>query len=118
MKKKVDRVIGITLLALFLSYYGGSNFFTHSHLIDGKIQTHSHPHKPFQKHSHTTSAFYAIQGLNSFVLISGIFLFTAAAAVSLIPALSTIGAEAIYIGRFHEDVSPLRGPPSFFANEI
>lgn len=41
-------------LLLFVVYYAGSNFFSHTHSIDGEVVAHSHPFAGSGGHHHTS----------------------------------------------------------------
>lgn len=52
----------LSLLALFLCYYGSATFFVHSHLQNGVLVTHSHPFCN-TSHKHTTQQALTIASL-------------------------------------------------------
>lgn len=76
----------VALLLLFLNYVGGITLFPHTHVIDGKIITHSHPYASGSSghpgHTHSAMAIAAISNLASgalftiAVLLSAIFIVT------------------------------------------
>ncbi|KAB2829487.1 MAG: hypothetical protein F9K10_00115 [Paludibacter sp.] len=53
-------------LLLFVVYYAGSNFFAHTHSIDGKPVAHSHPFAGSNGHQHTTAEFSVLSLLTHF----------------------------------------------------
>lgn len=53
------------LLLLFLAYNGSITLFTHSHTINGKFVTHSHPFSP-KGHQHSSSEVQHISLLTDF----------------------------------------------------
>lgn len=67
----LQSLLPLVLGVLFVTYYGGTSMFYHSHSVDGVTVTHSHP---FQKgatddasnttHHHTKDALQLIQLLN------------------------------------------------------
>ncbi|MDR2232873.1 MAG: hypothetical protein LBE56_07095 [Tannerella sp.] len=40
----IKKTLSFLLITLFLSYYAGTTFFSHSHVINGATIIHSHPH--------------------------------------------------------------------------
>lgn len=44
MKDWTRKIIGLSLVALFAGYYGGTTLFYHAHEIDGVKIVHSHPY--------------------------------------------------------------------------
>jgi len=58
VKKNLRSFITSSFFALFLGYFALITFFSHPHVIDGKIAFHAHP---FQKsnpdHTHTKAEF-------------------------------------------------------------
>ncbi|GHV52811.1 hypothetical protein FACS1894181_16240 [Bacteroidia bacterium] len=65
------------LLALFVSYLAGTISFTHVHIIEGKVVTHSHPFQgtaEHPSHSHSTAQFQALLHLSHWLGWSGIIL--------------------------------------------
>ena len=97
------------LIALFVSYYASSAFFIHTHVIDGKTVTHSHPYLPSGHHTHSNAAFYLIQYLNQIVLVGGL-LTVFMAALSFIRIILNSTAPH-YLNRRFIRFSFLRGPP-------
>lgn len=71
MRVKVSSILKCFLVILFLSYYGGTTLFTHTHTVDGVKITHSHPYLPSGHHSHSSTAFQQIEQLSNFVFIIG-----------------------------------------------
>jgi len=41
---KLNKILSFLFVALFTSYYAGTTFFTHSHVISGATVIHSHIH--------------------------------------------------------------------------
>jgi hypothetical protein len=64
------------LLVVFCSYMISISCFTHSHIVNGQLLTHSHPYKGTSanpEHSHTTAQFVSIALLSHFVTLSATF---------------------------------------------
>lgn len=54
------------MLMLFLSYQAGTTLFTHAHVIDGRVITHSHPYNS-QAHSHSDAQIFALGHVSTFI---------------------------------------------------
>ena len=61
----IRKYVAPLLLVLFGWYYSGISLCTHTHVIDGRAVTHSHPGFA-EGHSHSTAQFAAINLLTSF----------------------------------------------------
>jgi hypothetical protein len=64
------------LLVVFCSYMVSITCFTHTHVINGQLVTHSHPYKGTPsnpEHSHTTTQLISIALLSYFVTLSATF---------------------------------------------
>ena len=79
MKDWTRKIIGLSLVALFAGYYGGTTLFYHAHEIDGVKIVHSHPYTgDAQHHAHSAASCRTIQ------LLSGLTFLTSA--LALFPA--------------------------------
>ncbi len=99
-------------LLLFVVYYAGSSFFTHTHTIDGQSVTHSHPFEGTNGHHHTTAEFSIISVLSHFTTTqwadsTQLALFWLLIAAFLTPALAK--PVLYYFNRTYF----LRPPPTF-----
>lgn len=57
MKDWTRKIIGLSLVALFAGYYGGTTLFYHAHEIDGVKIVHSHPYTgDAQHHAHSAAS--------------------------------------------------------------
>ena len=73
MKDWTRKIIGLSLVALFAGYYGGTTLFYHAHEIDGVKIVHSHPYTgDAQHHAHSAASCRTIQ------LLSGLTFLTSA----------------------------------------
>ena len=102
-------------LLLFVVYYAGSSFFSHTHTIDGQSVTHSHPFAGSNGHHHTTAEFSIISVLSHFSAMQGadsiqLASFWLLIAAFLTPALAK--PVFYYFNRTHF----LRPPPRFQVN--
>jgi len=43
-KLKIKKIISFLFVALFMSFYASTTFFSHTHIISGATITHSHAH--------------------------------------------------------------------------
>ncbi len=65
MKDWTRKIIGLSLVALFAGYYGGTTLFYHAHEIDGVKIVHSHPYTgDAQHHAHSAASCRTIQLLS------------------------------------------------------
>ncbi|MDD2437391.1 MAG: hypothetical protein PHG27_10735 [Massilibacteroides sp.] len=44
----LDKILKYSLLVLFIGYYGSITLFTHTHIVNGVVITHSHPYNFFK----------------------------------------------------------------------
>jgi hypothetical protein len=73
---KRKRIFAGFLLVLFCGYMVSITCFSHSHIIDGQIVTHSHPYKGASDnpgHSHTAAQLVFIEMLSHFVSLEFAF---------------------------------------------
>lgn len=72
MRQKLIKFAKLLLIVLFVSYYGGTTLFYHTHEFGWSKVTHSHPFFPVKDapgHSHTSNQCQAIDYLSSIVLL-------------------------------------------------
>ncbi|MDL2227856.1 hypothetical protein LJC30_03105 [Odoribacter sp. OttesenSCG-928-L07] len=55
----------ILLIAIFLSYFTGTNMFYHTHIINDNIYSHSHPFDK-SEHEHSTQTLIGIELLSNY----------------------------------------------------
>ncbi|MDY4044061.1 MAG: hypothetical protein SOY65_09700 [Marinifilaceae bacterium] len=71
-RNQLKNSIALFLLVLFLGYYGNITFFTHVHVVSGKIIIHSHFYWDGEEddviatHGHSRGEYAAIQKLTHF----------------------------------------------------
>lgn len=72
MRKSMVVVAKCLLLALFVSYWAGAKLFTHTHVVDGNLISHSHPYLPSNAHSHShcATAFQLVDNLTNLIFTS------------------------------------------------
>lgn len=58
-------ILSVFMLVLFLSYQASTTLFTHTHIIDGRVITHSHPYDS-QAHSHSDAQIFALGHVSLF----------------------------------------------------
>ena len=91
--------MGAALLMIFAAYFVSITFFTHSHLVDGQIITHSHPYTQAPdtgSHTHTSVQFQTIAHLSVLLMLAATFFFIASC------------TAAGTTGRVHFSLPPLR----------
>jgi hypothetical protein len=78
MSSRVNKIVRLFFLLLFLGYFGCINFFYHSHIVSGDTIVHSHPYKTnnqgFPSHSHSGKGYITIYMLSIFA-VSLLYLF-------------------------------------------
>lgn len=114
--RKITRVLSGWLLVLFVGYMAGITLFPHTHLINGKNVTHSHPYSQAPdtgNHTHTAAEFTLLAHLSAVVML--------AAVAGCLTAF--IGPGRVF-RRFPSDthcvgrkplLASLRGPPSLLS---
>ncbi len=76
----LDKILKYSLLVLFIGYYGSITLFTHTHIVNGVVITHSHPYNFFKcekneqgeripLHHHTKNEYVLIHTLSHFLTI-------------------------------------------------
>lgn len=66
------QIVSSLIMVLFVFYFASTSLFYHSHEVDGKIISHSHPYsqnesKPF--HQHSKSEFHFVCGQSTLDLL-------------------------------------------------
>ncbi|WP_321436223.1 hypothetical protein [uncultured Bacteroides sp.] len=106
MKQKLLNISRILLVVLFISYYGGSTFFLHTHETPNGLITHSHPFKT--GHTHSQAGFETIHLLSTILfIVYSIFSFKY---TKVLYRILHSAKNLLYI---HLDLTsnPLRAPP-------
>lgn len=73
MNKRLRFISGIFLIVLFISYYGCTTAFVHTHHTPYGLITHSHPYKG--PHSHSAPAFMTISILSKILFCTTSIIF-------------------------------------------
>jgi hypothetical protein len=74
--RKIKWTFACFLLVLFCGYMISITCFSHSHIVNGQLVTHSHPYKGTSDnpgHNHTTAQFISISLLSHFVTLGAAF---------------------------------------------
>ncbi|MDR0604130.1 MAG: hypothetical protein LBG80_07505 [Bacteroidales bacterium] len=69
-------LLAVFLLVVFCGYMVSITCFTHSHIVNGQLVTHSHPYKgtPYNpEHTHTATQLISIALLSYFVTLGATF---------------------------------------------
>ena len=105
MKKKV---LSVVLLALFVSYYGSTHVFVHTHQFAWGIVTHAHPYTS-GAHTHSANALLLIDNLDRLLFVSGATAFY----LALLNVVRAFNFNCIskYTVGFLGGCHPLRAPP-------
>ncbi len=111
MRQKLIKLAKLLLIVLFVSYYGGTTLFYHTHEFGWSKVTHSHPFFPVKDspgHSHTPDQCQAIDYLSSIILLVFIVSFLVFNAQILSRVYNHI---CLYISQRHVLYASLRAPP-------
>lgn len=120
MKFKNPNIVSLLrllVLLLFVSYYGNTTMFYHSHMVEGRLIAHSHwfwgftNDKPVQSHSHTEQSYVLIHFLNNICIDD----FTFQTQITLpLPSLEWITADYLPAAPCAESCKGihLRAPPA------
>lgn len=69
MKFNRQQITGAFLTVLFVFYFAGVSFFSHSHIDEyNRLIVHSHPFSSESHHQHSTVNFFAIEKLQHFTV--------------------------------------------------
>lgn len=69
MQNNKRQITGYLLAILFVFYFAGANFFSHSHIDEyNRLIVHSHPFSSESNHQHSTANFLAIDRLLNFTV--------------------------------------------------
>ena len=80
---------GCLLTTLFVFYFSGANFFTHTHVDENnRLVVHSHPFSSESHHQHSTVNFQAIDRLQNFTVCLLLFAASVIAIYKIIFILS------------------------------
>ncbi|TCO93725.1 hypothetical protein EV202_10616 [Bacteroides heparinolyticus] len=110
--KKLRTIMKWFLPLLFIAYLGGITLFTHSHVVNGVIISHSHPFKG--EHEHSEAEVETIFFLSSFFSPSFTVSYaTAPVLFVLLCVLSVLSTEHIKCRNSNKTIS-LRAPPFSF----
>ncbi|AVM52625.1 hypothetical protein JN06_00645 [Bacteroides zoogleoformans] len=110
--KKLRNIMKWFLPLLFIAYWGGITLFTHSHVVNGVIISHSHPFKG--EHEHSAVEVETIFFLSAF--LSPVLTLSYAAApvfLFLMYVLRVLSTERVKCRNSYNTIS-LRAPPPFF----
>lgn len=111
MKQSLRKILALSLLLLFASYYAGATLFIHSHSIDGEQIVHSHPifGGEGSSHSHSKAEINLIANLTSFALVVVAAIALSQVYVEMLGVFATpvVVADDLYKGHRAQ----LRAPP-------
>jgi hypothetical protein len=60
----IRKLLSLSILSIFLTYYASISFFSHTHIVDGVTIVHSHP---FQTQQHSGKDVVLLQLLSHFL---------------------------------------------------
>ena len=97
---------------LFIAYWGGVMLFTHSHVVNGVIISHSHPFKG--EHEHSDAEVETIFLLSSFISSSPTASYTVTPVLLILLCVLSIPSTEHIKRRNSYKICSLRAPPSSF----
>lgn len=108
-RKILNKCFAMLLIISMTALFVGSNFYYHTHVIDGEEITHSHPYSPTTSHSHSSTSLAMIDMLTHLTYLS-VAVFAALFIVST-RKFSTNTATSIFVNLNIIGHKQLRAPP-------
>ena len=114
------RTFSLFFLVFFIFYYLGTVLFIHTHNIDGKVVTHSHPYQSDAQgnplHTHSTAGFTLIRILSQFLTLSFFTIWGRKKIFIYLKNESYSTTDANTLSIYPHLIYSLRAPPCFFYN--
>lgn len=108
------KIISYFLVALFVSYYSGMTFFSHTHIISGATITHSHihtdSHHNTQSGDHSEHSITLIAQVSHFESIDFLYVETLHNTMFLLNEVYFAKTTPCVLSVYSENIS-LRAPP-------
>lgn len=113
------RTFSLFFLVFFIFYYLGTVLFIHTHNIDGKVVTHSHPFQSDTQgnplHTHSTAEITLIRVLNQFLTLSFFAFISIKKIFTYLRNKFHSNRDASILSVFPHLIYSLRGPPVLFS---
>lgn len=111
------RTFSLFFLVFFIFYYLGTVLFIHTHTIDGKLVTHSHPYQSDAQgnplHTHSTAEFTLIRVLSQFLTLTFFTFFGLKKVFVYLKNKFYSNSEANALSIYPHLIYSLRAPPEF-----
>jgi hypothetical protein len=105
---RIKYFVGVFLTMLMVSYVACLSLCLHTHIIDSKVITHSHPYKT-SSHTHSGIEFVLLKSLSDFTAL------TSDENADVTPYFSLfcefLTSSSLHVESFHLTLSSLRAPP-------
>ncbi|MDD2411627.1 MAG: hypothetical protein RBS19_08450 [Bacteroidales bacterium] len=113
------RTFSFFFLVFFIFYYLGTVLFIHTHTIDGKAVTHSHPYQSDAQgnplHTHSTAEFTLIRILSQFLTLSFFAFWGLKKIFVYLKNKLYSNTDANTLSIYPHLIYSLRAPPLFFS---
>jgi hypothetical protein len=114
LKKLINNISRYFFLILFLAFFGSTNFFNHTHIVDGDTIVHSHPYKKDKNgnptHQHSTKGYLLIHIIKNFTttaVASALFITIPVKLIDKIPS----NKNSSIVHKLSIRPNSFRGPP-------
>ena len=105
---KIQRFVGVFMTLLMVSYLACLSLCLHTHVVDNKVFTHSHPYKT-SSHTHSGIEFVLLKSLSDFTAL------TSDVNADITPYFSLFceyfTPSSLHVESFFLTLSSLRAPP-------
>jgi len=112
IQKYLKQISGISLLVIFMSFWVGTNFFVHTHIVNNVLIVHSHPFSPESNHQHSPDQLSLIQHLQHIDAYTAKHISTREILLCLTESLTQRNLSVFQTDN-HCNISALRAPPVY-----
>ena len=105
---RIQHFVGVFMTLLMVSYLACLSLCLHTHVVDNKVFTHSHPYKT-SSHTHSGIEFVLLKSLSDFTALTSDVNADVAPYFSLFCEYFT--PSSLHVESFHLTLSSLRAPP-------
>ena len=107
-QSKIQHFVGVFMTLLMVSYLACLSLCLHTHVVDSKVITHSHPYKT-SSHTHSGIEFVLLKSLSDFTALTSDVNADATPYFSLFCEIYTL--YSAHVESLHLTLSSLRAPP-------
>lgn len=105
---RIQHFVGVFMTLLMVSYLACLSLCQHTHVVDNKVFTHSHPYKT-SSHTHSGIEFVLLKSLSDFTALTSDVNADVTPYFSLFCEFLT--PSSLHVESFHLTLSSLRAPP-------